>query len=66
MKARPERRESEMLVERAQGLMRESKKLLEQREAQLRQMEHFVMRADEKLAAFLELESPIEKKSLGG
>src|SRR5262249_46937699 len=30
-----------MLVERAQGLVRESRKLLEEREAQLRQQEHF-------------------------
>ena len=39
--------------------MRESRKLLEQREAQLRQMERFVVRADEKLTAFLELQPAI-------
>jgi hypothetical protein len=58
MKARSERRrwETATLVKRAQGVMRESRKLLEQREAQLRQMERFVVRADEKLTAFLKLE----------
>jgi len=38
-----------MLVERAQGLMREFRKLLEQREAQLEQVERFVVRSDERL-----------------
>jgi hypothetical protein len=44
MKARPQRqrRETAMLVERAQRLMCESRKLLEQREAQLRQQEQFL------------------------
>src|SRR5215510_13391508 len=35
-------RETAMLVERAQRVMRESRKLLEQREAQLRQQEQFL------------------------
>jgi hypothetical protein len=39
--------------------MRESRKLLEQREAQLRQMERFVVREDEKLTAFLKLEAVV-------
>jgi hypothetical protein len=58
MKARSERRrrETATLVKRAQGVMRESRKLLEQREAHLKQMERFVVRADEKLTAFMELE----------
>ena len=51
MEARPERRrhETAMLVKRAQGVMRESRKLLEQREAQLKQMERFIVSADETL-----------------
>jgi len=44
MKAQPERRrrESAMLVERAQCLMRESRKLLAQRVAQLKDQEQFL------------------------
>ena len=44
MKARRQcqRRETAMLVERAQRLMRESRKLLEEREAQLKQQEQFL------------------------
>ena len=55
-----------MLLERAQDVMRESRKLLEQREAQLKQMERFIVSADEKLTAFIELKSALENKSLGG
>ena len=44
MKAQLQRRRQQttMLVDRAQGLMRESRKLLEQREAQLKQQEQFL------------------------
>jgi hypothetical protein len=43
MKARLQRRrrETAMLVERAQGVLRESRKLLQQREVQLKQLEQF-------------------------
>jgi len=68
MEARPERRrrETAVLLERALDVMRESRKLLEQREAQLKQMERFIVSADEKLTAFIELKSALENKSLGG
>jgi len=51
MEARPERgrRETAVLVERAQRVICESRKLLEQREAQLKHMERFIVSADEKL-----------------
>jgi len=44
MKARPQRRrrQTAMLVERAQRVMRESRKLLKQREMQLKQQEQFL------------------------
>jgi len=40
-----QRRQTAMLVERAQSVMRESRRLLEQREMQLKQVEHFLLSA---------------------
>jgi len=61
----PERQQSETLVERAQRVMNESKELLERREAQARQIDHFVARATQNLIDLTEcaaaFDSPLLK-----